>query len=100
MKPKLIFIDNDKESDRINFGISCVGVITQKNIIVKNIGNADIDNLKFTTEHPDIKIISAPSVIEINKQKSMTLEYKPVQEIEQGLTAIEAKINWEGNYLV
>lgn len=84
-EPKIIFIDEGKEVDIIDFGVVPVSRTVTKNLIVKNVGDVIVRDIIFRVEHLDVKIVKAPKQLGVKQERKLILEYRPLTQTESGL---------------
>lgn len=94
---KLVFYQEGKEIDLIDFGILIPGETARIVIQVKNEAPTQMYGLEFNLSQPEVEIIKKPAFINAGETEELILQYTASINAEKG---IQASINVKGRYVV
>jgi hypothetical protein len=97
MRPNIVILQDGKEVNEIDFGIVPVGTKKSLDIGILNKGDAILFDIDYQIPHPDVKIISSASKLNPNESETLSLEYMPSEDREEGL---KIKLTIKGVYVV
>jgi hypothetical protein len=73
--------------ETFDFGIVQAGDKKVYEFYILNDSNAELKDLKFSIEHPEIKILEAPKEMKSNDKSKLIIEWQPSITLKEGLGA-------------
>lgn len=97
MKPEIILMLNNIPVEKIKFTAVPIGTVRELALSVQNTGDIMIDELEFESDHDDVKVVIAPTELNVNQKSVLVIQYKPEKQIDEGLnTALKIR----GKYVI
>jgi hypothetical protein len=97
MKPSITLLFNGENNDFAFAGVAKPGETVHSAFELENSGEVDLFDITVSSSHPDLTIISYPTILKIGETKSLLLSYTPRVQLSKGLSE---NINIEARYLV
>ena len=90
-------LQENKPVEILDLGIVSAGESKQFEFQVNNDGRGYLKELVFRIDHPEIKIVEAPTLLDPNETKKLIIEWSPSIDLEEGL---KVKLDIEGKRII
>ena len=87
MMPDIVLRVNNKEVNRINFGVVPINSESEIELELFNKGNNKMVNLEVKPLHEDITVVEAPKELDKNKGGTLVLRYRPKHQTDKGINS-------------